>query len=215
MTVVGILGGTGPAGRGVAVRLAAGGHRIILGSRDPARAAAAAGALAQVVGDSVRGASNEEAAHADLVVVATPWESTLVTVRALRESLADKVVISMVNALAKDGSELVPLTLPRGSVTAHVAAALRASRVVGAFHHLPAAQMEDLASGLESDVLIVGDDAAARQAVVELVHTAPGLRPVEVGGLALAGAVEAFTAVCITVNIRHRAHAAVRLTGLG
>ncbi len=214
MTVVGILGGTGPAGRGVAVRLAAGGHRITLGSRDPERAAAAAGALAQVVGESVRGASNAEAAQADIVVVATPWESTMTTVRSLREALADKVVISMVNALAKDGPELVPLTLPRGSATAHVAAALRASHVVGAFHHLPAAQMEDLASGLESDVLIVGDDAAARRTVVELVSTAPGLRPVEVGGLALAGAVEAFTAVCITVNIRHRAHAAVRLTGL-
>ncbi len=214
MATVGILGGTGPAGRGVAVRLGAAGHAVIIGSREPERARSVAATLTTASGLAVRGAGNEEAAAADVVVVATPWESTLATVRSLHEALAGKVVISMVNALAKDGREVVPLTLARGSVTAHVAAALPASRVVGAFHHLPAAQMEDLGSGLESDVLVVGDDAAARAVVSELVRAAPGLRPIDVGGTALAGAVEAFTAVCITVNIRHRAHAALRLTGL-
>lgn len=211
---VGILGGTGPAGRGVAVRLAAGGYAVVLGSRDAERAREVAAGLAVPAG-SITGAENAEAAAADLVVVATPWDSAVATVRALREPLAGKVVISMVNALAREGREMVPLYPPRGAMAAQIAAALPESRVVGAFHHLPAAEMADLASGLEADVAIVGDDAGARAEVVALVERMPGLRAVEVGSMSLASAVEAFTAVCISINIRHRAHSYVAFRGLG
>ncbi len=210
---VGILGGTGPAGRGVAVRLAAGGHRVVIGSRDAGRAREVAASLPAGTG-AIGGADNAGAADCDLVVVATPWDSAVATVRALREPLAGKVVISMVNALAREGKEVVPLYPPRGAMAAQIAAVLPQSRVVGAFHHLPAAQMEDLASDLDADVAVVGDDAAARASVVELIDAMPGLRAVEVGTMSLASAVEAFTAVCVTINLRHRAHSSVVFRGL-
>ncbi len=210
---VGILGGTGPAGRGVAVRLAAGGHRVVIGSRDAGRAREVAASLPAGTG-AIGGADNAGAADCDLVVVATPWDSAVATVRALREPLAGKVVISMVNALAREGKEVVPLYPPRGAMAAQIAAVLPQSRVVGAFHHLPAAQMEDLASDLDADVAVVGDDAAARASVVELINAMPGLRAVEVGTMSLASAVEAFTAVCVTINLRHRAHSSVVFRGL-
>jgi NADPH-dependent F420 reductase len=163
---------------------------------------------------SIVGVANEEAATCELVVVATPWDSALATVGPLAGALADKVVISMVNALAKHGREMVPLMAPRGSMAAELAAALPASKVTGAFHHLPASQMEDLDSGLDTDVIVVGDDEGARSATAELVNRVDGLRAVVAGSLALAGAVESFTAVCISINIRHRAHSSVRLVGL-
>ena len=210
---VGILGGTGPAGRGVAVRLAAGGHRVVIGSRDAGRAREVAASLPAGTG-AIGGADNAGAADCDLVVVATPWDSAVATVRALREPLAGKVVISMVNALAREGKEVVPLYPPRGAMAAQIAAVLPQSRVVGAFHHLPGAQMEDLASDLDADVAVVGDDAAARASVVELINAMPGLRAVEVGTMSLASAVEAFTAVCVTINLRHRAHSSVVFRGL-
>ncbi|HLK44338.1 MAG TPA: hypothetical protein VKT18_00055, partial [Acidimicrobiales bacterium] len=78
----------------------------------------------------------------------------------------------------------------------------------------PAASMEDLGSGLVADVLVCGDDPAARRTTCELVDSLDGLRAVEVGSLAQAGAIEAFTAVCITVNIRHKVHSTLRLGGL-
>jgi hypothetical protein len=109
---------------------------------------------------------------------------------------------------------MVALLPGRGSMAAEIAAALPASRVAGAFHHLPASQMEDLDSGLACDVLVVGDDAGARATTCELTNAIDGLRAVEVGTLALAGAVESFTAVCITTNIRHKSHSAVQLVGL-
>ena len=211
MTTVGILGGTGPAGRGVAVRLAGAGHDVILGSRDAERATQVAAGFNV---SEIRGASNEDAAHCEIVVVATPWDSAVATVRALREPLAGKIVISMVNALMKEGREMLALYPPRGSMAAQIAAALPTSHVVGAFHHLPASEMENLESDLAADVVIFGDDVEARNRVESLVNEMPGLRAVIAGTMSLASAVEAFTAVCISINIRYKAHSYVNLAGL-
>ena len=120
----------------------------------------------------------------------------------------------MVNALAREGKELVPLYPARGSMAAQIAFALPESTIVGAFHHLPASEMEDLDSGLDADVVIFSDSVAGRAAVVEIVNKMPGLRGVEAGSMSLASAIEAFTAVCITINIRHKVHSYVKLAGL-
>lgn len=214
MTTVGILGGTGPAGRGVAIRLASAGYDVVIGSRDEARATETVSAMHARGEGTVRGASNEDAASCDLVVVATPWDSAVATVSALKSSLANKTVISMVNALAREGKELVPIYPPRGSMAAQLAFALPESTIVGAFHHLPASEMENLDSGLDADVIIFSDDNKAREAVASVVNEMPGLHAVVAGSMSLASAVEAFTAVCISINIRHKAHSYVKLAGL-
>jgi NADPH-dependent F420 reductase len=214
MTTVGILGGTGPAGSGVAIRLASAGYDVVLGSRDAGRAVKSAEGLTVRGTGTLSGAANEEAAGCDLVVVATPWDSAVATVKALRTPLANKTVISMVNALVREGRELVPLYPPRGSMAAQLAFALPQSTIVGAFHHLPADQMLDLDSGLDGDVVIFSDDDGARQRVAKMVDEMPGLRAVVAGSMSLASAVEAFTAVCTSINIRHKVHSYVKLAGL-
>ena len=214
---VGILGGTGPAGRGMAVRLADAGIRVTVGSRDAERAAHIVAELEDKVPEvaaMIECADNAGAAAAELVVVATPWDSVVPTVRALREPLAGKVVISMANALIREGKEMLPLVPPRGSVAAAVQAALPDSLVAAAFHHLPASEMENLDSGLEADVLVCSDHPAATTATVGLVEQMRGLRPLDAGSLNQAAAIEAFTAVCITLNIRHKAHSTLRLSGI-
>jgi NADPH-dependent F420 reductase len=214
---VGILGGTGPAGRGVAVRLAQAGVAVTLGSRDAERAAQVAHDVVSrwpALNLSISGADNEGAAQVDIVVVATPWDSAIATVKALREPLAGKVVISMANALVKEGREMLALVPPRGSVAAAVQAALPESLVSAAFHHLPASETENLESGLEADVLVCSDHASATAATIELIELMQGLRPLDAGSLSQAAAIEAFTAVCITLNIRHKAHSTVRMAGI-
>ena len=214
---VGILGGTGPAGRGVAVRLAEAGFRVTLGSRDAERAAAVAD---EVVGRwpandlALDGSDNAGAAEADLVIVATPWDSAVATARSLREPLRGKVVVSMANALVKEGREMLPLIPPRGSVAAAVQAAVPESLVAAAFHHLPATEMENLESGLQSDVLVCSDHPEATAATLALVEKMAGLRPLDAGSLSQAAAIEAFTAVCITLTIRYKAHTTLRIAGL-
>lgn len=214
---VGILGGTGPAGRGVALRLAEAGIRVTVGSRDAERAAQIVGEMSERVpslADRLEGADNAGAAGAELVVVATPWDGVVTTVRALREPLAGKVVVSMANALVKEGREMLALVPPRGSVAAAVQAALPASLVAAAFHHLPASEMENLESGLEADVLVCSDHPQATAATVAMIEQIRGLRPLDAGSLNQAAAIEAFTAVCITLNIRHKAHSTLKIAGL-
>ena len=214
---VGILGGTGPAGRGVAVRLAESGAQVTLGSRDADRATAIAQEVVAKWPDlrlDIRGADNAGAAGAEIVVLATPWESAIATLKPLQELLAGKVVISMANALIKEGREMLALIPPRGSVAAAVQAALPDSWVAAAFHHLPAAEMENLKSGLEADVLVCSDHPAASAATEAMIETMRGLRPLNAGSLSQAAAIEAFTAVCITLNIRHKAHSTLRMAGI-
>ena len=214
---VGILGGTGPAGRGLATRLAEAGVRVTIGSRDAARAA---GVAAEVVGRwpgrglDISGAENAGAAAAEVVVVGTPWDSAVATVRALREPLTGKVVVSMANALVKEGREMLALMPPRGSMATAVQAVLPESLVAAAFHHLPASEMEDLESGLEADVLVCSDHLQATATTVKIVERMRGLRPLDAGSLSQAAAIEAFTAVCITLNIRHKAHSTLRMAGI-
>jgi hypothetical protein len=201
----------------VAVRLADAGIRVTVGSREAERADQCVGGLCEKVptlAAMLEGADNAGAATAELVVVATPWEGAVATVRALREPLAGKVVVSMANALVKEGREMLALIPPRGSVAAAIQAALPASLVAAAFHHLPASEMENLESGLESDVLVCSDHPEATAATVGMIEQMRGLRPLDAGSLSQASAIEAFTAVCITLNIRHKAHTTLRLAGI-
>jgi NADPH-dependent F420 reductase len=163
---------------------------------------------------SIDGADNEAAAGADVVVLATPWDSAVATLRPLRALLADRVVISMANALVKEGREMLALVPPRGSVAASVQAALPDSLVAAAFHHLPASEMEDLDSGLRADVLVCSDHPVATAATIQLIDDMPGLRPLDAGSLNQAAAIEAFTAVCITLNLRHKVHTTLRMEGM-
>ncbi len=211
---LGIIGGTGPAGRGLAVRAGRAGHDVLVGSRDAQRARDVVAELPGAPIPGVEGCANEDAAGAELVVAATPWDALIATMRPLAASLEDKVVVSMANALVRIRGEMNALLPGRGSMAAELQAALPRSRVTGAFHHLPAALMEDPASGLVADVLVCGDHADARAATCALVDSLEGLRAVDAGSLAQAGPIEAFTAVCITVNIRHKVHSTLRLGGL-
>ena len=214
---IGILGGTGPAGRGLAVRAAQAGHSVVLGSRDAGRSHETADSLKSEYPDvqlAISGSTNYDAACCDLVVVATPWDGAVAMVKALAEPLTGRVVVSMVNVLMKEGREMLPMYPPRGSMAAQIASALPDSKVAASFHHLPAKEMENLNSGLTADVLVCGDDVDARTATLELINSIDGLRGLDAGSLAQASPIEAFTAVCITLNIRHKAHSTLKLAGL-
>ncbi len=215
---IGILGGTGPLGRGLAVRLAATGHHVTLGSRDAQRAAGVAADLVASWPDlalPVQGDANEATATADVVVMATPWDGAAATVRPLAAALSGKVVVSVANALVKQGREVHALVPPRGSVAAAVQAAVPDALVAAAGHHLPASGLADLAAVLEADVLVCSDHPTATATTMALLGAVPGLRPLDAGSLASAAAVEAFTAVLVTLNIRYKAHSTLRLAGLG
>ncbi len=214
---IGILGGTGPAGSALAARLASIGFDVVIGSRSKYRVMEARDSLTEKwpdLADRLSFGDNAGASSCDLVVIATPWDSAATTAQENEEALAGKVVISMANALVRVGHEFQPLVPPRGSVAAHVQAAVPRCHVVAAFHHLPATELGHLGEPIDSDVLICGDDAASVRTVSDIVKLIPGCRPLDAGELSNATAIEAFTAVLLQLNVRYKTRVAPKLTGI-
>ena len=211
---VGILGGTGEQGRGLALRWAQAGLSVTIGSRDAERAAATAADLTRLAGGAtVTGADNVDAAHCDVVVVAVPWPAHASTVGALAEHLADRIVVDCVNPLGFDSQGAFVLAVPEGSAVQQAAALAPRARVVGAFHHISAVLLGDPAvTRIDADVLVVGDDRGATDTVQALAGLIPGMRGLYAGRLRNAGQVEGLTANLISVNRRYRSHAGVRIT---
>lgn len=209
---VGVLGGTGDQGRGLAYRLARAGQQVIIGSRAAERAQQAAGEL----GLGIEGAENAECARrSDVVIVAVPWDGHAKTLESLRTELAGKLVVDCVNPLGFDKKGAYALTPPEGSAAEQAAALLPDSRVTAAFHHLSAVLLCDQEiEEIETDVMVLGEVRADCEIVQALAGRIPGMRGVFAGRLRNAHQVESLVANLISVNRRYSAHAGVRLTDI-
>jgi hypothetical protein len=208
--VVGVLGGTGEQGRGLAHRLARAGQQVIVGSRSAERAAAAAAEL----GDGVVGLDNAGCAReSDVVIVAVPYDGHRDLLEAIAAELDGKVVVDCVNPLGFDKQGAFALPVEEGSAAQQAAAVLPRSRVVGAFHHVSAVLLlDDAVESVDTDVLVVGDDREATDVVQAIAGRIDGVRGVYAGRLRNAGQVEAMTANLISMNRRYKAHAGLRVT---
>jgi len=215
--MIGVMGATGPAGRGLAARLASVGHEVVAGSRDESRSEAVVSELRDEWGprvDTLCAGGNAEAAKADLVVIATTWEGAVATATEHADALVGKPVIAMANGLEKVGREFHPV-LPKGrSLSEAIQAVAPGAHVVAAFQHVPAAAFADLDHPIESDVIVCGDDEPSRELVLGLVAGIPDLRAFDGGSLVNAIGIEAFAAVLLTCNLRHKGKGTLRMLGL-
>jgi len=210
---IGVLGGTGDQGRGLALRFAMSGLAVTLGSRSAERAQGAADEL----GHGITGATNAEcAANSDIVIAAIPWDGHREFLESLKAELANKILINCVNPLGFDKEGAFALPVEEGSAAQQAALVLTESVVVGAFHNVSAQLLLDTElDSVETDVLVLGDVREATDAVQALVDRIPGMRGIYGGRLRNAGQVEAFTANLISVNRRYKAHAGIRITDVG
>lgn len=207
---IGVLGGTGDQGRGLALRLAMSGLQVTLGSRGADRAQAAAAEL----GHGIAGGTNAECAvSSDIIIAAVPYDGHRDLLESLKSELAGKILIDCVNPLGFDKQGAFVLAVEEGSAAQQAQAVLPDAVVVGAFHNVSAQLLLDteLAS-VETDVLVLGDVREATDAVQALVDRIPGMRGIYGGRLRNAMQVEALTANLISVNRRYKAHAGIRIT---
>ncbi len=212
---IGVLGGTGPQGRGLAYRWAFGGLSVVIGSRDVPRAERTAALLRERAGSRrVSGMDNAGAAASDLVLVAVPFDAHATLLTSLRAPLAGTIVIDCVNPLEFDNRGPRARAVPEGSAAQQAQALLPESRVTAAFHHVSAVLLEDPEVGsLDIDVLVLGDDREATDLVCALAAVIPGARGIYGGRLRNASQVEALTANLIAINRRYHTHAGIRITG--
>ncbi|MEV2275580.1 NADPH-dependent F420 reductase [Nocardiopsis sp. NPDC049922] len=208
--VVGVLGGTGDQGRGLAYRLARAGQKVIIGSR----AAERARRIADELGFGIEGAENAECARrSDVVIVAVPWDAHGTTLESLREDLAGKLVVDCVNPLGFDKRGAYALKPEEGSAAEQAAALLPDSRVTAAFHHLSAVLLQDeTVEEIDTDVMVLGESRGDTDVVQALAARIPGTRGLFAGRLRNAHQVESLVANLISVNRRYKAHAGLRVT---
>ncbi len=212
--IIAVVGGTGKLGAGLARRLAKAGYTLIIGSREASRAEQAAAALAADTGGQVTGQANRAAAAAgDIVIVAVPFANQRAILEEIGSAARGKIVVDTTVPLVPPKVALVQLP-PEGSAAGIARAVLgEGVRLVAAFHNVAAHKLiQDVA--IDCDVLVFGDEAAAREAVVELA-AAMELRGVQAGPLANAAAAEALTSVLVGINKRYKSDGAgIRITGI-
>lgn len=208
--VIAILGGTGAEGLGLAKRWAAKGYPVVVGSRDAAKAQAAA----QEIGHGARGFDNAGAAAAgEVVVLAVPYAAQLATLQSVKSALAGKVVVDVTVPLVPPKVSRVQLPAGGSCVQAAQDALGPEVKMVSAFQNVGSHALADGHSA-DCDVLVCGDDEAARETVVQLAK-AIGLRALHAGPLANSAAAEALTSVLIFLNRRYKVPASgIRITGL-
>jgi 8-hydroxy-5-deazaflavin:NADPH oxidoreductase len=206
--VIGILGGTGPQGTGLARRFAAAGMSVVIGSREAARAESVATQI------GVRGTDNRSCARqAGIVIVAVPWSGHAALLTDLREELAGTLVVDCVNTIGFDNQGPYALRVEEGSAAQQAAKLLPDSIVTAAFHHVSAVHLNDAErTSFPFDVMVLGDDRAATDTVCALAGMIPGMRGIYSGRLRNAGQVEALAANLIAINRRYKAHASVQIS---
>ncbi len=213
---IAVLGGTGAEGSGLAFRWAHAGHRVVIGSRDAAKAQTVAAEINALLGRSaIEGFDNEAAAaRGDVVVLAVPFAVQQATALGVKAQLAGKVLIDVTVPLLPPKVDRVQLPNGRSAVE-QLAEKLGAEvQVVAAFQNVGAHHLKDLAHKIDCDVLVCGDSKAAREIAIALAEAA-GLVGIHAGALANAAAVEAMTSVLIAINKAYKARASgVRITGL-
>lgn len=216
---VGILGGTGKLGAGLALRWAAAGVPVTIGSRDPDRAETIAAELREELpagaGSLLVGRSNQMAATRPIVVAAIPTEGSEALIRGLADELAGGILVSALSPLTFDAGQPRPAGVTGAESAAELlAAAAPDATVVAGFHTVAAGSLRRLAEPLDEDVLLCGDAESVARVAPLIDDLLPGARAINCGPLHLAATLEALTAVLISINKLHRTHAGVRLTGL-
>jgi NADPH-dependent F420 reductase len=214
--VLAFIGGTGPEGLGLAVRLAAAGHEIVIGSRSLERAEQAVEKIrARVPQVRAAGMVNEEAVRrGDIVFVTIPFAGHRDTLEALAPAIGPKVVVDAVSPLSFEGGRIAAIAVPEGSAAEQAQALLPQAQVVAAFHHLDASRLMRLERPIEADVLVCADHQEAKKRVMALAEKIEGARALDGGPLANSRHLEEFTVLLLNLNKTYKARTSFKIAGI-
>ena len=214
--MIGFIGGTGPEGRGLALRFALSGEHVLIGSRDAGRAQEAADSVRRLAPSiAIDGALNAAvAAQSDTVVIAVPYAAQKPTLQSLTAELKGKIIVNVVVPLAFSKGVARAVAVAEGSAALEAQAILPDSTHIAAFHNVSAPELLKPDKRLDTDIVVCGDNADAKRAVMRLADTIAGARGVDGGGLANAAYVENLTALLLNINRIYKAHSMIKIVGV-
>ena len=214
--VLAFIGGTGPEGLGLAMRFAAAGHEIVIGSRSPERAQQVVEKIRTRVPQArAAGMVNREAVRrGDIVFVTIPFAGHRDTLAALAPDIGAKLVVDVVSPISFEGGKIAAIAVPEGSAAQQAQALLPQAQVVAAFQHLDAGQLMRVERPLEVDVLVCADQQEAKERVMALAEKMGGVRALDGGPLANSRYLEEFTIVLLNLNKTYKARTSLKITGI-
>jgi NADPH-dependent F420 reductase len=211
---IGIIGGTGPEGKGLAARFAQAGFEVLIGSRSAERADEAAQDIRERAGGNVRGVANTDAAVADIIVVTVPYSGQADTLTALKDVIGSGIVISTVVPMIFEAGKVSMVPVPDGSAAEEMQRLLPDAKVVGAYQNLAAKKLFDVDHALDGDVIITSNDKEALREVIWMTEQIPGLRGVNGGPLSCSHYVEAITTLLVHINRNYKTETHVKVVGM-
>ena len=215
MTKIGIIGGTGPEGLGLAMRFAKAGDRVAIGSRSQERAEDAERKVKKALPEAkVRGLVNAEAVEqTEVVFLTVPWDAHQSTLENLAEAIGDKILVDVVVPMLFDRGQPKAILVEEGSAAQQARAVARQAKVVSAFHHLDGTDLQKIERPMQGDVLVCGDHRGAMKKVMALVERIEYVRALDAGGLSNSRYLEEWTVMLLHLNRIHKAHTGVRIVG--
>ena len=212
------LGGTGPEGKGLALRLALGGESIVIGSRDGDRASAAAAELTGMINGhvSIEGTDNLNAAkQAEAIFLTVPYDAQRPLLEQLNETLDGKIVINVIAPMTFErGVGASSVDVQAGSAAQEAQELLPNSFIVSAFQNVSAEELLDQAVNMEGDVIICSNHKEAKELAFDLTNKIPTLRPIDGGGLANSKYVEQITPLLVNINRIYKIHSGIHVVGI-
>jgi hypothetical protein len=215
MTKIGIIGGTGPEGLGLAMRFAKAGDRVAIGSRSQERAEEAERKVKKALPEArVRGMVNAEAVEqAEVVFLTVPWDAHQSTLESLAEAIGDKILVDVVVPMLFDRGQPKAIPVDEGSAAQQARAVVPKAKVISAFHHLDGIGLQNIERPMQGDVLVCGDHKGAIKKVMALVERIEYVRALDAGGLSNSRYLEEWTVMLLHLNRIHKAHTGVRIVG--
>lgn len=214
---IAFVGGTGPEGLGLAMRMAMAGHAVAIGSRSTERGEEGAGKVREAVpgAQATGGANADVVKDADVVFLTFPYSGQQATLETLAALLDGKIVCNVVAPLEfRQGVGAVALDVPGNSALQEAMAQLPGARVVSAFQNLSAEELQHLDHPVEADVLVCGRDAEAKEIIIGLANAIAGVRGIDAGGPSQSRYVEMLTALLINLNRKHKTQTSIRIVGI-
>ncbi|MBI4299189.1 MAG: NADPH-dependent F420 reductase [Chloroflexi bacterium] len=215
--MLGFIGGTGPEGRGLALRFALAGERVLIGSRDESRAKQAVETISNhLPPDSIQGVHNSQAAReSSIILITVPFDAQKTTLEGLKGEMAGKIVVDVVAPLTFVRGRAKAVPVEEGSAALQAQKLLPESRIVAAFQNISADDLLIPDKAVECDVVVCSDDSEAKTTIMKLAERIKGVRAVDGGGLENARYVEDFTALLLNINRIYKGrHSMIKIAGI-
>lgn len=213
--MISFIGGTGPEGRGLALRFALSGEKVFLGSRKQERGEEVASSVEELAEIEVQGGTNKQAAQSgEIIIVATPYDGHKETLNSLSNELHGKIIVDVVAPLTFSNGRISSTPVEEGSAAVQAQQILPNSRVVGAFHNISATDLLVPHKPIDSDVIVCSDDDEAKKYVIDLSEKIEGIRGIDGGKLENSKYSEELTALLLNINKIYKAHSSIRITGI-